>query len=98
VLDHCSELIVPGTVIVFDEFFNYPEWRNGEYKAFVEFVAAKKIGFDWLAYNSRSEQVALQITKNPDSRFASTKRSFRTIDDYAVRSTQEHAIQHQALL
>lgn len=75
VLDYCGELMVPGTVIVFDEFFNYPEWRDGEYKALVEFVGGNKVEFNWLAYNSRSEQVALRITKVPYSRIVSAASS-----------------------
>jgi hypothetical protein len=34
IFDLCKERIVPGTVISFDEYFNYPGWQNGEYKAF----------------------------------------------------------------
>src|SRR5882757_6515980 len=29
----------PGAVIVFDEYFNYPGWEEGEYKAFMEYLA-----------------------------------------------------------
>ncbi len=38
VLDLCNERIVPGTVIVFDEYLNYPNWQNHEYRAFQEFM------------------------------------------------------------
>jgi predicted O-methyltransferase YrrM len=53
--------IKPGTVIVFDEYFNYPGWRDDEFKAFQEFVAAKKLGFEYLGYNCKGEQVCLRI-------------------------------------
>jgi predicted O-methyltransferase YrrM len=39
VLESLNKQIVPGTIIVFDEMFEgywYPEWREGEYKAFNE--------------------------------------------------------------
>ena len=38
VLEELKNQIQEGTVIVFDEYFNYPGWQNGEYKAFQEFV------------------------------------------------------------
>ncbi len=42
--------IVPGTVIVFDEYWNYPGWRDHEFKAFEELLAetgirARPFGF-----------------------------------------------------
>lgn len=32
------KLLVKGSVIVFDEFWNYPNWENGEFKAWHEIV------------------------------------------------------------
>jgi len=31
--------IVPGTVILFDEYLNYPGWKQHEFKAFQEYIA-----------------------------------------------------------
>jgi hypothetical protein len=36
VLDLLKNRIVSGTVVQFDEFFNYPGWQEGEYRAFQE--------------------------------------------------------------
>jgi hypothetical protein len=49
----------PGTVIVFDEYFNYPEWQEGEYKAFMEFVDQTGLSFEFLGYHRNEEQVAV---------------------------------------
>lgn len=38
VLDVFGDRIVSGTVIVFDEYYNYPGYENHEYKAFSEFL------------------------------------------------------------
>lgn len=41
VLDELNEQIIPGTVIVFDDMFGtprYKNWREGEYKAFGEWI------------------------------------------------------------
>lgn len=31
----------PGTVVLFGQYFGYCNWRNGEFKAWKEFVAEK---------------------------------------------------------
>ena len=36
VLERLDEQIVPRTVILFDELWGYPNWRDGEYKALME--------------------------------------------------------------
>jgi Macrocin-O-methyltransferase (TylF) len=53
--------IKPGTVIVFDEYFNYPGWKDGEHKAFNEFLAETGLKYEWLVYCCYHEQVAVRI-------------------------------------
>ena len=45
------ERITHDTVIVFDEYFNYPGWKNHEYKAFQEFIASSGLSYSYLAYS-----------------------------------------------
>lgn len=52
--------IVSGTVIAFDEYFNYPGWQKGEYKAFMEFVEENHLEFEYIA-RTLHEQVAVRI-------------------------------------
>jgi len=40
--------IVPGTIIVFDEYFDHGNWRKGEYKAWQEFVSHNNIKYKYL--------------------------------------------------
>ena len=54
-----SERIVPGTVILFDEYFNYPNWEKHEFRAFQEFVSARGITYQYLGY--ARQQVAVRI-------------------------------------
>jgi hypothetical protein len=54
--------IKTGTVIVFDEYFNYPGWREGEFRAFQEFIAREGLRFEYLNYNCKAEQVSVKIT------------------------------------
>jgi hypothetical protein len=60
--EHLGERLVPGSVIVFDEFFNYPGWEEHEFRAFSEFVAARRLRHEYLAYNGQHEQVAVRVT------------------------------------
>jgi len=57
--------IQPGTVIVFDEYFNYFGWKEGEYKAFQEFVSRERIKYQYLSYNRTSQQVCVRIAERP---------------------------------
>ena len=61
VLWQLAERIVPGTVIVFDEYFNYPDWREHEYKAFQEFVSEFGVQYEYLTYSARGYSVAVKI-------------------------------------
>jgi len=47
--------IVPGTIIIFDEYFNYPGWQFHEYLAFQEFVKKYDIKYTVLAYGANAE-------------------------------------------
>lgn len=61
VLSTFEDHIVPGTVLVFDELYNYPGCENHEWKAFQEFLRRKHFEVEYLAYNLYHEQVAVRI-------------------------------------
>lgn len=61
IFDLLGERIKPGTVIVFDEYFNYPTWEKHEFKAFQEFVTQNNIKYQYLAYNRIGREVAVMI-------------------------------------
>jgi hypothetical protein len=61
IFDKIGPQIVSGTVLVFDEYFNYPGWQDHEHKAFNEFINASDHRFEFLCYNRYHEQVAVQI-------------------------------------
>jgi Methyltransferase domain len=54
-----AERIVPGTIILFDEYFNYPNWEQHEYKAFHEFVSERGVKYRYLGF--ARQQVVLCI-------------------------------------
>lgn len=49
----------PGTVILFDEYFNYPNWEEHEFRAWHEFVAQYQVRYEYLAY--ARQQVVVRI-------------------------------------
>lgn len=55
--------IKAGTIIVFDEFYNYPGSENHEFKAFQEFLEQSGLEARYLAYNIYHEQVAVEIVE-----------------------------------
>jgi predicted O-methyltransferase YrrM len=59
VLDLLADRIGVGTVIVFDDYLAFPNWENGEFKAFREFVEARGIKYRYLAF--ANQQSAVQI-------------------------------------
>lgn len=61
IFNYLGDRIKEGTIIVFDEYFNYPGWKNGEFKAFMEFVESHKVKFEYIGYCKYDEQVAVKI-------------------------------------
>ena len=59
-LAELKERLQIGTVILFDEYFNYPNWENHEFKAWHEFVAQHHISYEYLGF--ARQQAAIKIT------------------------------------
>jgi hypothetical protein len=54
-----NKRIVSGTMILFDEYFGYPNWREHEYKAWQDFVKEHKLSYEYKAINQM--QVLVRI-------------------------------------
>ncbi|HUQ58450.1 class I SAM-dependent methyltransferase [Lentzea sp.] len=63
VLDLVGPRLVEGSVVIFDEYFNYPQWQEHEHKAWMEHVEAHGVEFDYLGYTYDHEQVVVKVTK-----------------------------------
>lgn len=50
VFDYLAPQITTGTIILFDEYFNYQNWRRHEYKAFQEFIEKTNCKYEYLGY------------------------------------------------
>ena len=51
--------LVNNAIIIFDELYNYPGWKNGEFKALTEVFEEKE--YEFRAFNLRGKQVVIQI-------------------------------------
>jgi hypothetical protein len=58
-LDLLKQRICIGTVIVFDEYLGFPNWTNGEYKAWQEFFAKHDLSYRYLGFSRR--QASIQV-------------------------------------
>jgi Macrocin-O-methyltransferase (TylF) len=63
IFDSLGDRLRPGSVIVFDEYFNYAGWREHEYKAFQELIETRSLRYRYVAYNDSQMNVAVQITE-----------------------------------
>jgi predicted O-methyltransferase YrrM len=61
IFEQLRDRIHAGTVILFDEFFNYPGWQEHEYRAFMEFVEANGIKFRYDSFLRANQPVCVVI-------------------------------------
>jgi hypothetical protein len=61
IFDILGDQIFPGTVIQFDEYFNYPGWQAHEHRAFSEFCARRAVQLEYLGFARSTEQIAVKI-------------------------------------
>lgn len=61
ILDELAGRLVAGSVILFDEYFNYPSWKHHEYKAWQEFVEAHQVSYTYVALTATGGCVAVRI-------------------------------------
>lgn len=65
VLDALAPRLREGTVIVFDEYFNFPGWEDHEHRAWTEFVARTGLRFEYLGFTADDEQLSVRLTSAP---------------------------------
>lgn len=56
IFDQLENYIIPGTVIVFDEYWRYEEYYDHEMKAFLEYVLKNNIRYQYLSYHKNNEK------------------------------------------
>jgi hypothetical protein len=61
VLQLLAPRIVSGSIILFDEYLNYPAWQQHEFKAFQEFVVQTGRSYRYIGFASSASSVAVKI-------------------------------------
>jgi hypothetical protein len=61
ILNNLRHQIVSGTVIVFDEYINYPGWQLDEFRAWQEYVKKHNIRYEYIGRVSRHQKVAVRV-------------------------------------
>ncbi len=59
IFDLLGNRIRKGTIILFDEYIGYPNWKNGEYLAWKEFIEKNNLSYRYLAFSN--EQAVVQV-------------------------------------
>ncbi|WP_181292131.1 TylF/MycF/NovP-related O-methyltransferase [Brachyspira hampsonii] len=61
IFDNVYDRIESGTIIQFDEYYNYPGWKHHEYKAFKEFADKYNVEYEYIGISIL--HVAVKINK-----------------------------------
>lgn len=59
VMDTLEKWFIPGTIVVFDEYFGYYGWQQHEHKAFMEFLDRTGLSFEALSLGHMNLAVRL---------------------------------------
>ncbi|MEM8858702.1 MAG: class I SAM-dependent methyltransferase [Chloroflexota bacterium] len=60
VFDYLKDRLQPGTIIVFDDYFNFVNWKEDGHKAFRELIERERLTFNYLGYGYK--ELAVQLT------------------------------------
>lgn len=61
VFKHLAPRFAPGTILVFDEYFNYPSWQHHEHKAFSEYLESAHLEAEYFGFASSGQSVAVRL-------------------------------------
>ena len=59
-LDSLKERIIKGTLIQFDEFYNFYGWKNHEYKALNKFLLENNLKINYIGFTDRRILIEIQ--------------------------------------
>ena len=65
IFDLVGDRLQPGTIILFDEYYNFHRWKQHEFRAFQEFVAKSGLRYEYIAFSVTGQQVAVRVLQNP---------------------------------
>lgn len=65
IFEQLGPRLQPGAIVLFDEYYNFPRWREHEFKAFSEFITRVGLEYTYVAWSVTGQQVAVRIDVNP---------------------------------
>ena len=60
IFDHLSKFIVPNTIILFDDYFNFPGWQDDGHAVFVEYLKSSGRSVEYLGYSFKELAVIIK--------------------------------------
>jgi hypothetical protein len=61
ILENIGPRLRPGSLILFDEYFNYPGWRLHEYKAWQEYCAESGVRYSYVGFAAQDGHVLVRV-------------------------------------
>ena len=61
VLEFCSDYVEHGLVLHFDDYFGFPDWRTGGFKALQEISEKRRWRLTWLSYGTKEAAVLAEM-------------------------------------
>ena len=61
IFDTLGSYLTSGSVVLFDELYNFPKWEEHEFKALEDFLATSGKKVEYIAFNKNWEQVAIRF-------------------------------------
>ena len=84
VLSLLAPRLRPDAVLVFDEYFNYPNWQRHEWRAFQEFIRDTGLSYRYLGFAQKNGHVAVQLGEESD---AAARRAERRLEQWSLPET-----------
>ena len=69
VLELCAGYVEHGLVIHFDDYFGFPDWRNGGFKALQEIAEKQRWRLTYLSYGTKEAAVLAECCPRAKSIF-----------------------------
>lgn len=67
IFEQLGDRLQPGSIVLFDEYYNFHRWQQHEFKAFQEFVEKSGLTYEYIAFSVTGQQVAIRVLSNPMS-------------------------------
>ena len=70
-----------GAVLVFEEYFNHPNWQRHEWRAFQEFIRDTGLSYRYLGFAQKNGHVALRLGEESD---AGAREAERRLEEWGL--------------